>query len=158
MSTGTHQHLQDFAGASWLPIKWRVDYKVATLTYKLLKSGEPTYLWSSITSKIFQRALKSSADDRQLEPFSSHTKIGSHACRCAASTISNCLPYDIRAAPSFSNFRSRLKTYYFKLALQNHTLVLNVHEINFFMRLRFNLTIDFTIWHVRYINFSNNKN
>ena len=26
----------------WLPIKWRIDYKVATLTYKLLESGEPT--------------------------------------------------------------------------------------------------------------------
>ena len=26
------------------------------------------------------------------------------------------------------------------------------------MRLGFNLTIDFTIWHVRYINFSNNNN
>ena len=36
-----------------LPIKWRIDYKVATLTYKLLKSGEPTYLRSRITSKIF---------------------------------------------------------------------------------------------------------
>ena len=27
----------------WLPIKWLIDYKVATLTYKLLESGEPIY-------------------------------------------------------------------------------------------------------------------
>ena len=59
----------------WLPIKWRIDYKVATLTYKLLESGGPTYLRSRITSKIFRRALRSSADDRQLKPCSSHTKI-----------------------------------------------------------------------------------
>ena len=26
----------------WLPIKWYIDYKVCTLTYKLLESGEPT--------------------------------------------------------------------------------------------------------------------
>ena len=26
----------------WLPIKWRINYKVATLTYKLLESDEPT--------------------------------------------------------------------------------------------------------------------
>ena len=71
----------------WLPIKWRIDYKVATLTYKLLESGEPTYLRSRITNKIFRRALRSSADDRQLEPCSSHTKIGSHAVRCAAPAI-----------------------------------------------------------------------
>ena len=37
----------------WLPIKWRIDYKVGTLIYKLLESGEPTYLRSRITSKIF---------------------------------------------------------------------------------------------------------
>ena len=95
--------LQDF---HWLPMKWRIDCKVATLMYKLLESGEPTYLRSRITSKIFQRALSSSADDRQLELCSSHTKIGSRAFRCAAPAIWNCLPYDIRAVPSVSIFRS----------------------------------------------------
>ena len=38
----------------WLPIKWRINYKVATLTYKLMESGEPTYLTSCIMSKIFR--------------------------------------------------------------------------------------------------------
>ena len=100
----------------WLPIKWRIDYKVATLTYKLLESGEPTYLRSRITSKIFLHALRSSANDRQLEPCSFNTKIGSRAFRYATPAIWNCLPYDIRAAPSVSIFQSRLKTHYFKLA------------------------------------------
>ena len=76
-----------------LPIKWRMDYKVATLTHKLLESGERTYLRSRITSKIFRRAQISSAKDRQLEPCSSHTKIESSAFRCAAPAIWNCLPY-----------------------------------------------------------------
>ena len=109
---------------NWLPIKWRTDYKVATLTYKLVESGEPTYLRSRITSKIFRRALRSSADDRQLEPCSSHTKIGSRALRCAAPAMWNCLLYEMRAAPSVSIFRSRLKTHYFKLAFKQLTLVL----------------------------------
>ena len=73
----------------WLPIKWRIDYKVATLTYKLLVNQ---HLRSRITSKIFRRAQRSSADDRQLEPCLSHTKIGSRAFRCAAPAIWNCLP------------------------------------------------------------------
>ena len=101
----------------WLPIKWRIDYKAATLTYKLLESGEPTYLRTRFTSKIFRRVLRSSANDRQLEPCSSHTKIGSCAFRCAVRTIWNCPPYDIRAAPSVFIFRSRLKLHYFKLAI-----------------------------------------
>ena len=99
----------------WLSIKWRIDYKVATLTCKLLVSGEPTYLKSRFKSKIFRRALWSSADDRQLERCSSRTKIGSRAFRCAAPAIWNCLPYDIRAATYVSIFQSRLKMHYFKL-------------------------------------------
>ena len=90
----------------WFPIKWRIDYKVAILTYKLVESCEPTYFRSYITSKIFRRALRSSADDRQLEPCSSHTKVESRAFPCAAPTIWNCLPYDVRVAPSVSIFRS----------------------------------------------------
>ena len=56
-----------FQELHWLPIKWRMDYKVATLTYKLLRSR--------IMLKIFRLALRSSAVDRQLEPCSSHTKM-----------------------------------------------------------------------------------
>ena len=47
---------------NWLPMKWRIDYDVATLMYNLLASGEPTYLRSCIRSKIFWRAVRSSAD------------------------------------------------------------------------------------------------
>ena len=39
----------------WLLIKWRIDYKVATLTYQLQESGKSTYLKSRIMSKIFSR-------------------------------------------------------------------------------------------------------
>ena len=63
----------------WLPIKYRIDYQDATLTYKLLESGKPTCLRSSITSKTFRRSLRSTVDDRQREPCSFRTKIGSHA-------------------------------------------------------------------------------
>ena len=93
----------------WLPFKWCIDYKVFTLTYKLLESVGPTYLRSRITSKISRRALRSSVGDRQLEPCSPPTKIGSRAFRCAAPAIWNCLPYGIRAAPSVSNFEADLK-------------------------------------------------
>ena len=59
----------------WLPFKWRIDYKVVILTYKLLESGEPTNMGSGITSRVFRSALRSSADDRQLEPCSSIRKL-----------------------------------------------------------------------------------
>ena len=32
----------------WLPMKFRADFKVATLTFKVLESGKPGYLYSRI--------------------------------------------------------------------------------------------------------------
>ena len=82
----------------WLPIKWHIYYKVATLMYKLLESGESTYVRSRIMSKIFQHSLRSTVKDSQLQPCSSQSKIRLRTFRCAALAIWNCLPYDIRAA------------------------------------------------------------
>ena len=45
----------------WLPIKWRIDFKVATLTYKVLQSWEPSYLSSRIAIAIPRRLLRSSS-------------------------------------------------------------------------------------------------
>ena len=42
----------------WLPIKWRIDFKVATLTYKVLQSGEPSYLSSRIAIAIPRQTFK----------------------------------------------------------------------------------------------------
>ena len=52
----------------WLPVKWRTNYKIATLTYKILESDKPSYLRSRITDRIFRRTLRSTTDDRQLQP------------------------------------------------------------------------------------------
>ena len=45
----------------WLPIKWRIDFKVATLTSKVLQSGKPSYLSSRIAIVIPRRLLRSSS-------------------------------------------------------------------------------------------------
>ena len=36
----------------WLPVKWRIDFKVATTTYKLVESNEPAYLRSRISLRV----------------------------------------------------------------------------------------------------------
>ena len=46
----------------WLPMKFRVDFKVATLTFKVIESGEPGYLYSRISIAFSRRTLRSSAE------------------------------------------------------------------------------------------------
>ena len=101
----------------WLPIMWRIDFKAATTTYKLLESNEPAYLRSRISLRVPRRSLRSSADDRRLDDHPTRTNIGARSFRCVAPTIWIALPLDIRDSSSVSVFQSKLKAhFYFRLA------------------------------------------
>ena len=45
----------------WLPVKHRVTFKIATLTFKTLKFGQPTYLRDLINTYEPTRTLRSSS-------------------------------------------------------------------------------------------------
>ena len=45
----------------WLPVSKRIDFKLATLTYKLLNTQQPSYLRSLINYETPARQLRSSA-------------------------------------------------------------------------------------------------
>ena len=96
----------------WLPMKFRVDFKVAT--FKVLESGKPGYLCSRIGIATSRRTLRSSADTRKLSVIPPRTKIGARAFRHSAPQVWNSLPQDIRSASSVQSFKSRLKTHYFR--------------------------------------------
>ena len=53
--TGTSQSLVTL---HWLPIKWRIDFKVATIAYKLLSTGQLSHLASSICLHVPGRSLR----------------------------------------------------------------------------------------------------
>ena len=109
--TGTTQAL---ATLHWLPVKWRIDFKVATLTYKLLSTGQPSYLVNSVSIYIPGRSLRSTDI---LTVSRTKTVIGARTFRSAAPSVWNKLPVDIRNSTSLLTFRCRLKTHFFRLAL-----------------------------------------
>jgi len=96
----------------WLPIKHRIDFKILTLTYKLLHSGTPSYLSSLLHAYIPSRSLRSGEQDLLHIPAVSSV-IGSRAFRIAAPTVWNKIPLDIRHAPTLSFFRRLIKTHLF---------------------------------------------
>ena len=103
------------------PTRWRsfTGYwsSNASVTYKLLEFNEPVYLRSRITFNVLRRFLRSSVDDRLLAEYPLRTNIGAWTFRCAAPTIWNAMPYDIRGTACVSVFNSRLKAHYFWLSL-----------------------------------------
>jgi hypothetical protein len=110
-----NQHISSaeaLTSLSWLPVKRRIDFKISTLTYKLLHGGAPLYLASLLHPDTPLRSLRSGDLDKLHEPGAS-SAIGSRAFHVAAPTIWNKIPLDIRHAPTLATFRRRLKTHLF---------------------------------------------
>ena len=106
---------QSFATLHWFIFKWRIDFKVATISYKLLLTRQSSSLASSISRHAPGHSLRSSDSGSLYVP---RTKLvtGEHALRSSASSIWNCLPADIRNSGSMQLFRNKLKTHFFHLA------------------------------------------
>ena len=84
----------------WLPVSYRIDYKIATLAYKVLKTGCPDYLRQSVHFYTPSRHLRSTNQLLLSKP-TTKTVISSRAFSRAAPTTWNSLPYDIPVDDSF---------------------------------------------------------
>ena len=96
----------------WLPIEWRIRFKLATLAYKALHTGQPPYLAELLRP---HEPVRSSSSLLLSVP-RCNLELGSSAFRISAPTIWNSLPVNIRDSPSLPTFRRHLKTHYFQLA------------------------------------------
>jgi hypothetical protein len=96
----------------WLPIKSRIQFKIATLTHKVLSSKEPIYLYSLLSQYSPSRSLRSSNQNLLTQP-RTHSVFGSRAFRSCAPSIFNSLPCEIRSIQSVASFRAKLKTHLF---------------------------------------------
>jgi hypothetical protein len=96
----------------WLPIHKRIDFKIASLTFKILHDREPGYLLELITRHNPTRSLRSSSQLLLSVP-RIDTEIGRRSFLFAAPTIWNSLPFSVRSCSSLSCFRSALKTHLF---------------------------------------------
>jgi hypothetical protein len=102
----------------WLPIKYRIDYKVATLAYKVRSTGHPTYLLPLVCDYAPTRNLRSSAQYLLNVP-AVRTQTARRAFSQAAPSVWNDLPVDIRRSESFGRFRTAIRAHYFRLAFIN---------------------------------------
>lgn len=102
----------------WLPIKYRIEFKILLMTFKASHGMAPDYL-----CKLISRRRKStgyslrSSKKVMLEVRSGKIPtLGGRAFCYAAPELSNNLPSKISSLDSLSNFKCRVKTHLFKLA------------------------------------------
>jgi hypothetical protein len=102
----------------WLPIVFRIKYKISLLIFKCLNGLAPQYLASMLTLYAPTRSLRS-ADQKLLKEKSAHLKtVGDRAFPVCAPKIWNALPESIRKCESLDQFKVDLKTHFFKLAFE----------------------------------------
>ena len=91
----------------WFPVSKRINFKIATLTYEILRSEQPAYLRSLIRFEVAIRLLRSTSQHKLHQP-RIHRTIGERAFSSASPTIWNNIPLSIRTASSLSDFKRHL--------------------------------------------------
>uniref|UniRef100_A0A669B2I4 Reverse transcriptase domain-containing protein n=1 Tax=Oreochromis niloticus TaxID=8128 RepID=A0A669B2I4_ORENI len=121
--TGTriHEHITPIlAKLHWLPVKYRINFKILLFTFQILNNLAPTYLSDLLHLYNPNRALRSSNHLLFAQPRSRMKSRGDRAFAIVAPRLWNNLPVHIRMAESIQSFRSRLKTYLFTLAFDSN--------------------------------------
>ena len=99
----------------WLPIKFRIQFKVLLLVYKALNVLAPKYIKELLVPYKPRRHLRSEAKGLLDEP-RTRLKFGDRAFSISAPRLWNALPQHLKDSTSCQAFKKCLKTHLFRLA------------------------------------------
>ena len=97
----------------WLPVHFRILFKVLLLVYKALNGMAPLYITELLSHRTCSRSLRSTA---LAVPKSRLKTYGDRAFSVAAPKLWNELPLDLRSLDTINLFKKHLKTDLFKKA------------------------------------------
>lgn len=100
----------------WLPVKFRIEFKILLLTYKALNNLAPVYLTNLLSRYEPTRSLRSQNSGLLVVPRIAKSSKGGRAFSFMAPTLWNSLPGNVRGSDTLSQFKTRLKTYLFSKA------------------------------------------
>ncbi len=94
----------------WLPIKFRISYKILLFAYKALNGLAPVYLTSLLPCYNPTRSLRTQKLWTLVVPRIAKSTKGGRAFSYLAPKLWNSLPDNVRGSDTLSLFKSRLKT------------------------------------------------
>ena len=102
-----------------LPIKFRIEFKIALLTHKCLHGNAPAYL-RKLICPLYCYCLRVNNDKWLLQTMPHPSLVKSKSMfSFAAPKIWNCLPLSLREISSVSLFKTHLKSYFFNIAFED---------------------------------------
>ena len=112
-----HEHITPgLASLHWLPIRYRIQYKIATITFKVLSTNLPVYLRTLLVIQKSSRTRRSAQGMTLCVPRTNLKSAGDRSFSVSAPKIWNALPMNVKNAQSLSVFKKNLKTFYFRSA------------------------------------------
>ena len=99
----------------WLPVSFRINYKIMLTVYKALNGKAPSYIMDMLTIHNPSRNLRSRNKHLLYEPRSRHAW-GDRSFSVAAPRLWNKLPLHIKTSDSLQVFKTSLKTHLIRQA------------------------------------------
>ena len=103
----------------WLPVKYRITYKILILTYKCIHGAAPIYLQELIQEYKPCRKLRSSSQFNLVSTCVSTLSYGHRSFRKASADLWNKLPQHIKYCQTINQFKTSLKTHLFTMAFDD---------------------------------------
>lgn len=97
----------------WLPVRQRIQFKILTLTHKVLNGEGPEYLAEKLHRYVPARSLRSSTNSLLSQPRMRTVRNGSRTFTHFAPMQWNKLPLELRSTTNLLCFRQKLKTWLF---------------------------------------------
>ena len=88
----------------WLPVSFRITFKILVLTYKAINDLAPSYLKSMLKQYTLAWPLRSASNLSLVAPRFKTKSYGARAFSCIAPTEFNKLPQEIALAPTLDVF------------------------------------------------------
>ncbi len=112
--TGTHkqEHISPvLVSLHWLPVRFRIDFKILLFAYKSLNGLPPTFLSDLLQPHVSARSLRS-ADQLLLVPRSRSTHRGDRAFAVIAPKLWNELPLHVTLTPTLPVLKTRFTRHF----------------------------------------------
>ena len=100
----------------WLPVRYRIVFKILLLVYKALNGTAPSYISELLMYHTSERKLRSSSQHLLATPKARLKTYGERAFAVAAPRLWNSIPLELRSSSSIDIFKRHLKTYLFQQA------------------------------------------
>ena len=105
----------------WLPIRFRIEYKIAVICHKCIHQNAPKYLKDKLKKKEPSKRydFRSNEDEQALcTPSTKLSTFGDRSFSAYGPKIWNSLPLSLREISSLESFKHNLKTHLFRKAFQ----------------------------------------